>query len=67
MTGHDGRFVLKQVRVFDATPEQVFGLLTEPTALAKWWGPHGFALPEIHIDPQVGGSLRFTMQPPDGE
>ena len=67
MTSSDGRGVLEQERVFDATPEQVFGLLTEPTALAKWWGPHGFAIPEIHIDLRVGGSLRITMQPPDGE
>ena len=67
MNGHDGRFVLEQERVFDARPEQVFGLLTDPTELVKWWGPHGFATPEIHIDLRVGGSLRFTMQPPDGE
>ena len=67
MTNHDGRFVLEQERVFDATAERLFGLLTEPTALAKWWGPHGFAIPEIHIDLRVGGSLRISMQPPDGE
>jgi uncharacterized protein YndB with AHSA1/START domain len=64
---HDGKFVLEQARVFDAPAEQMFRLLTEPTELAKWWGPHGFATPEIHIDLRVGGSLRFTMQPPDGE
>jgi uncharacterized protein YndB with AHSA1/START domain len=65
--GHGGRFVLEHARVFDAPAEQIFGLLTEPTELAKWWGPHGFATPEIHVDLRVGGSLRFTMQPPDGE
>ena len=67
MTGNGRRFVLEQARVFDAPVEQVFGLLTEPTELAKWWGPHGFATPEIHIDLRVGGHLRFTMQPPEGE
>lgn len=67
MTSHDGRLFLEQERVFDATPEQDFGLLTEPTALARWWGPHGFAVREVHLDLRVGGSLRFTMQPPDGE
>ena len=67
MTGHDGRFVLEQAREFDAPAEQIFGLLTHPTKLAKWWGPHGFTTPEIHIDLRAGGSLRFTMQPPDGE
>jgi uncharacterized protein YndB with AHSA1/START domain len=66
MTGHEGRFVLEQTRVFEAPAERIFGMLTEPTELAKWWGPHGFTTPEIHIDLRVGGSFRFTMQPPEG-
>ena len=53
--------------MFDAPAEQVFGMLTEPSELATWWGPHGFTTPEIQIDARVGGSFRFTMQPPDGE
>lgn len=67
MTGHRERFVLEQARVFDAPAERVFRLLTEPTELAKWWGPHGFSTPEVQIDLRVGGSYRFTMQPPEGE
>ena len=67
MTRHHGSLVLEQARVFDAPTEQVFGLFTDPTQLAKWWGPHGFTTPEIQIDLRVGGSLRFTMQPPEGE
>ena len=67
VTSHRERFVLQQARVFAAPAERVFGLLTEPTALAKWWGPHGFATPEVQIDLRVGGSYRFTMQPPEGE
>jgi uncharacterized protein YndB with AHSA1/START domain len=53
--------------VFDAPLEQVFEMLTDPTALARWWGPQGFTTPEIRLDLRVGGSYRFTMQPPDGE
>lgn len=60
------RFILGQERVFDAPLERVFEVLTEPTELAKWWGPHGFTTPEIHLDLRVGGRYRFTMQPPDG-
>jgi uncharacterized protein YndB with AHSA1/START domain len=67
VTGDDGTFVLHQVRVFDAPAEQVFALLTEPAALATWWGPHGFTTPHIQVELRVGGSLRFTMQPPEGE
>lgn len=67
MTDQEERFILEQVRVFDAPLERVFEAFTEPAELAKWWGPHGFTTPEIHLDLRVGGSYRFTMQPPDGE
>lgn len=60
------RFILVQERVFDAPLLRVFEVLTEPQELARWWGPHGFTTPEIHLDLRVGGSYRFTMQPPDG-
>ena len=67
MTDQEERFILGQERVLDAPLEQVFEVLTEPTELAKWWGPSGFTTPEIQLDLRVGGSFRFTMQPPDGE
>jgi uncharacterized protein YndB with AHSA1/START domain len=67
VTGNAGPFVLEQARVFEASPQRLFGMLTEPAELAKWWGPHGFATPEVQIDLRVGGSLHITMQPPVGE
>jgi len=45
----------------------VYRALTEPGELARWWGPHGFSVPNIEFDPLVGGSYRIAMQPPDGE
>jgi len=60
-------FVLKDQRLLGAPPARIFGMLTEPTELAKWWGPHGFTTPEIELDLRVGGSYRYTMQPPEGE
>jgi uncharacterized protein YndB with AHSA1/START domain len=42
-------------------------MLTEPAELTKWWGPNGFTTPEIDLDLRVGGTYRFTMQPPDGD
>ena len=58
---------VNHARVFDAPTEQGFRLFTDPTELAKWWGP---AWVHNARDPdrlRVGGSLRFTMQPPKGE
>jgi len=60
-------FRLELVRRLGATPERVFEMLTEPEQVQKWWGPHGFTMPEVRIDLRVGGGYHFTMQPPEGE
>ena len=53
--------------VLDAPREPIFRALSEPAALARWWGPSGFTTPEIDIELTVGGRYRFGMQPPGGE
>jgi uncharacterized protein YndB with AHSA1/START domain len=60
-------FILELKRVLRAPADTVFETLTVPDRLAKWWGPHGFATLDIDVDLRVGGSYRFTMQPPDGD
>ena len=67
MDGQPGGLVVDMTWVLDAPRERVFRALTEPTALAKWWGPSGFTTPEIELDLRVGGGYRFGMQPPEGE
>ncbi len=67
MTDKTGGFVLEQTATFEAPPERIFAILTEPPEVAKWWGPHGFTTPEIHLDLRAGGTYRLTMQPPDGD
>ena len=37
-----------------ASCERIFGMLTEPVELAKWWGPHGFTTPRAELDLRVG-------------
>ena len=39
---------------------------TDPSELARWWGPHGFTN-LVESDLRVGGSYRITMTPPDGD
>lgn len=67
MNGPPGGRVLEMTCVLNAPGEQIFRSLTEPAKLARWWGPHGFTTPEIELNLTVGGSYRFTMQPPDGD
>jgi uncharacterized protein YndB with AHSA1/START domain len=45
----------------------VFRAFTDPTHLARWWGPRGFTAPECELDLRVGGALCIVMQAPDGQ
>ena len=67
MSAQPDGLVLALTRAVHAPILQVFGALTQPALLAKWWGPAGFTTPEIELDLRVGGAYRFGMQPPDGD
>jgi uncharacterized protein YndB with AHSA1/START domain len=62
-----GELTLELECVLPVDRTRVFKALTDPGELAKWWGPSGFSCPSIMFDPQVGGSYRIAMQPPEGE
>ena len=61
------RLVLRLKRILPAPRAAVYRALSDPGELAKWWGPRGFTAPSVEFDPQVGGSYRIAMQPPDGD
>ena len=60
-------FTLHLRTTLPAPPSRVFELLTDPSEIQRWWGPHGYTTPRIDLDLRVGGSYRFTMRPPEGE
>jgi uncharacterized protein YndB with AHSA1/START domain len=66
MTPSDG-LLLRMTRVLPAQRAQVYGAMSDPQELAKWWGPRGFTVPSVDFDPIVGGSYRIAMQPPEGD
>jgi uncharacterized protein YndB with AHSA1/START domain len=66
-TSAPGSWELELRDVVRAAPERVYALMTEPAGLAGWWGPRGFTVPEVELDPRVGGGYRLTMQPPQGD
>jgi uncharacterized protein YndB with AHSA1/START domain len=53
-------------RVFKAPPEEVFKAWTDPAILVKWWGPEGFAAPDVAMDVREGGAWRTSMSGPGG-
>jgi uncharacterized protein YndB with AHSA1/START domain len=66
MNPNDG-LVLRLTRFLPFPRAVVYRALTDPSQLAKWWGPRGFSAPSVDFDPLVGGSYRIAMQPPEGD
>jgi uncharacterized protein YndB with AHSA1/START domain len=53
-------------RIFDAPPEKVFEVWTDPKHLTHWYGPRGFSTTVHEMDVRPGGIWRMTMRGPDG-
>ena len=53
-------------RVFDAPRALVFKAWTDPTLMARWWGPHHFTNPVCELDVRPGGAIHLVMRGPDG-
>jgi uncharacterized protein YndB with AHSA1/START domain len=62
-----GELSLEMQRVLPAAPSVVFAALSEPSELAKWFGPQGFTIPSLQFVPLVGETYRIEMQPPEGD
>jgi uncharacterized protein YndB with AHSA1/START domain len=58
--------VLTITRVFDAPRSLVFKAWTDPTMLARWWGPHQFTNPVCDVDVRPGGAIHIDMRGPEG-
>lgn len=53
-------------RVYDAPVKMVWDAWTDPSQVAKWWGPRGFTLTTHSKDLRPGGHWSYTMHGPDG-
>ena len=67
MASQSGDLSLEMVLVLPSGPARIFAAFTDPDQLAKWFGPQGFSVGSVDLDPQVGGAYRIEMQPPEGE
>jgi uncharacterized protein YndB with AHSA1/START domain len=54
-------------RTFNASPDQLWRIWNDPTAIEKWWGPKGYTAPVVRNDPRVGGTNLWSMKSPAGE
>ena len=58
---------LQITREFDAPREIVFRAMTDPTLLAKWWGPRRYRTVVDTMDVRPGGKWRMRNIGADGE
>ena len=54
-------------RLVKATPQEVFAALSDPTRVARWWGPAGFSNTIHEFEFEPGGAWVLTMHGPDGK
>lgn len=52
---------------FDHPVEVVWTLFSDPTKLARWWGPPGMPMVIDRHDLQPGGTVELTVSTPDAE
>ena len=53
-------------RTFDAPPEIIWQMWTQPEHFKNWYGPNGFNVPVAEMDVRVGGKYLVCMEAADG-
>jgi len=53
-------------RIFDAPPELLWQMFTDPRHVVQWFGPSGFTTTIQEMDVRPGGHWRLIMHGPDG-
>lgn len=53
-------------RIFNAAPERVWRMYTDPAMIPRWWGPRSMRTVVDKIDVRVGGLWRFIHTDADG-
>ena len=52
---------------FDAVPEQVWTVWSDPRRLERWWGPPAYPATVVDHDLTPGGRVSYFMTSPEGE
>ncbi|MBB5791342.1 SRPBCC family protein [Jiangella mangrovi] len=59
-------YTLTIARRYPAAADRVWAAWTEPDAIARWWGPHGWTTTVERMDVRPGGEWRYSMAADDG-
>lgn len=53
-------------RIFEASRERVFAVMTDPELIPEWWGPRRYTTRFDQMDVRPGGDWRFVCRDEDG-
>lgn len=63
-----GTATLELRRTIAASPETLFDARTKPHQLRRWFAPNpGMEMPDVELDPRVGGAWMMSMLVESGE
>ena len=57
---------VRLTRTISAPPDAVYRAFVDPELVSTWFGPGGFRVEHVDIDPRVGGAHRVAVSGPDG-
>jgi uncharacterized protein YndB with AHSA1/START domain len=58
---------LRLERTFKAPRERVFDAWTDPSIMARWFGPANTAVDQCELEPRVGGRYRLVVRAGEGK
>src|SRR5256885_13165635 len=67
MAAPAGELTLATKRALPASRPLVYEAFTDPSKLARWWGPAGFTTPRLEFQARGGEGYRIEMQSPEGD
>lgn len=66
LVAEPGKQEFTMTRIFDASPELIFRLTTDPELIPQWWGPAYLTTVVDKMDVRPGGEWRFVQHDPEG-
>jgi uncharacterized protein YndB with AHSA1/START domain len=66
LVAEPGKHEIVMTRMFDAPPDLVFKVMTDPQRIPQWWGPRYLTTIVVQMEVRPGGSWRFVQHDPSG-
>ena len=66
LTAEPGKHEIVITRLFDASPERLFKVMTDPTLIPRWWGPRRLTTTVDQMEVKKGGLWRYLQSDAEG-